>query len=63
MFLKASVRAWRGLKYNAHYAAKMEKKKAREVEKAQKLTAEKAKLEREKQQRSINPFSVSYSML
>lgn len=55
--LMGSVRAWRGLRFNERYAAKLEKKKARAEEKAKAKAAE--------QQKAIkpvvksNPFSVS----
>lgn len=57
---KASVRAWSGFKYNVEYAAKLAKKKGNENGKARRLAEEKARQEKEKQQRSINPFSVSF---
>ncbi|KAF8517960.1 programmed cell death protein 2 [Hysterangium stoloniferum] len=54
-----SVRAWRGLKFNSKYAAKLEKKKVREEEQRAKKAAEQAKLEAENKNRSVNPFSLS----
>ncbi|GJJ11202.1 hypothetical protein Clacol_005434 [Clathrus columnatus] len=54
--LYVCVRAWRGLKLNTKYAAKLAKKKAMEKERN---AAVKAKLETERQRRSINPFALS----
>lgn len=54
---EGSVRAWRGLRFNEKYAAKLEKKKARqlEIERAKKAAAEAEKLKKEAAK--VNPFS------
>ena len=53
-----SIRAFRGLRYNASYAAKLEKKRARQQEKE--ASRAKALLEEEKRKQAakVNPFSV-----
>jgi len=51
-----SVRAWRGLRFNEKYAAKLEQKRIRES--ANRLAKEKADLR--KKLPTSNPFSVSY---
>lgn len=58
--MKASVRVWRGLKFNAKYAAKLEKKAARDKEQRAKKAAEQTDYEAEKKKRSVNPFSVCF---
>ena len=52
-----SVRAWRGLRFNEKYAAKLEQKRIRES--ANRLAKEKA--DRQKKMATSNPFSVSNS--
>jgi pre-rRNA-processing protein TSR4 len=56
--MKASIRVWRGLKFNSAYAAKLAKKRAREAEKLAKQAADETRENMEKKNRSINPFSV-----
>lgn len=53
-----SVRAWRGLRFNEKYAARLEKQKAKEREK--KLVKAKAAEEEAKLRNTVktNPFSV-----
>lgn len=56
-----SVRAWRGLRFNEKYAAKLEKKRAREAA----LAAERAKVAAEEEKKravpKINPFALKSS--
>jgi pre-rRNA-processing protein TSR4 len=54
-----SVRAWRGLRFNEKYAAKLEQKRIREN--ANRLAKEKA--DRQKKVPMSNPFSVSFFLL
>ena len=51
-----SVRAWRGLRFNEKYAAKLEQKRTRET--ANRLAKEKA--DQQKKMPISNPFSVSF---
>lgn len=54
----ASIRAWRALRYNEKYAAKLERRKAKELEKEQ--AKAKAATEEAKMRSTVkhNPFSV-----
>lgn len=56
-----SVRAWRGLRYNDKYAAKLEKKLARKREREQAKAD--AETQRKKQASQPNPFAVGLLML
>ncbi|EIN06067.1 hypothetical protein PUNSTDRAFT_73370 [Punctularia strigosozonata HHB-11173 SS5] len=60
---EGSVRAWRGLRFNAPYAAKLEKKLARRRERERRKEEERAAAEAKKAQAKAsakaNPFSVS----
>lgn len=56
--MKASMRVWRGLKFNAAYAAKLSKKKAKEAAKLARQTADEIRKNVENRNRRINPFSV-----
>ncbi|KAL5531588.1 hypothetical protein ACEPAG_4465 [Sanghuangporus baumii] len=56
-----SVRAFRGLRYNATYAAKLEKKRAHEREKESARLRAKEEEEKKKSVVKVNPFSMNSS--
>lgn len=58
-----SVRAWRGLRFNEKYAAKLEKKLARKREVEAVKTHALTLSEQKKTEAKINPFSVRLQLL
>ena len=63
LFFLGSVRAFRGLRYNSVYAAKLEKKKARQEEKETARLKAKEEEEKKKAAAKVNPFSVRFVSL
>lgn len=56
-----SVRAWRGLRHNEKYAAKLEKKLAKKRAAAKARADALAQAEEKRTAAKVNPFSVSIS--